>query len=317
MTLQDFQKKVHFAISNNKVDEETVNIKNRGLRGRFIFHLLSYTNRVLNYFLLKNEISFINKKPYIKINGLYFEIVSQFFLKKYNETWVSEAQKTIEFIKKFKVNPKVIIDIGSCWGEFSMILAKEYNNSKVYSIEGSYQNFIVLNSSIALEINNINNIKTYNYIISNLDGHKYIDNKISTTNRVFDYDFEQGKLKKTKSFTLKSFLEINNITCIDYIKIDIEGYELNLIDDLLNLDIKFGQIEIIEINELHKNINFLKLLTKKYILLDCDSLSKINFDDIDKYTSNKLSMKKMLFQRNIAAFDIYIISKSQKIISKI
>ena len=198
-----------------------------------------------------------------------------------------------------------------------MILAKEYNNSKVYSIEGSYQNFIVLNSNIALEINNINNIKTYNYIISNLDGQKYIDNKISTTNRVFDDDFEQGKLKKTKSFTLKSFLKVNNITCIDYIKIDIEGYELNLIDDLLDLDIKFGQIEIIEINELHKNINFLKLLTKKYILLDCDSLSKINFDDIDKYTSNKLLMKKKLLQRNIAAFDIYIISKSQKIISKI
>ena len=147
MTLQDFQKKVHFAISNNKVDEETVNIKNRGLRGRFIFHLLSYTNRVLNYFLLKNEISFINKKPYIKINGLYFEIVSQFFLKKHNETWVSQAQKTIEFIKKFKINPKVIIDVGSCWGEFSMILAKEYNNSKIYSIEGSYQNFKVLNNN--------------------------------------------------------------------------------------------------------------------------------------------------------------------------
>jgi hypothetical protein len=78
------------------------------------------------------------------------------------------------------------------------------------------------------------------------------------------------------------------------------------------LDIKFGQIEIIEINELHKNINFLKLLTKKYILLDCDSLSKINFDDIDEYTSNKFLMKKKLLQRKITAFDIYIISKSQK-----
>ena len=53
MKLQDFQKKVNFAIKNNKVDEETVNIKNRGLRGHFIFHLISYTNRVLNYFFLK------------------------------------------------------------------------------------------------------------------------------------------------------------------------------------------------------------------------------------------------------------------------
>lgn len=317
MKFEDFKKKVNFAIINNKVDEETINIKNRGLRGHFIFHLISYTNRVLNYFLLKNEISFINKKPYIKINGLYFEIVSQSFLKKYNETWISEAQKTIKFIKKFKINPKVIIDIGSCWGEFSMILAKEYKNSKVYSIEGSNQNFKILNSNIALEINNINNIKTYNYIISHLNGQKYIDNKIATSNRVFHDDIEQEKLQKTQSFTLKNFLEMNNIICIDYIKIDIEGHEINLIDDLLDLDIKFGQIEIIEINELHKNINFLKLLTKKYILLDYDSLSKINFNDIDKYTSNKLLMKKKIFQRNIVAFDIYIISKSQKIISKI
>jgi len=41
-------------------------------------------------------------------------------------------------------------------------------------------------------------------------------------------------------------------------------------------------------------------------------LKIINFDDIDEYTSNKFLMKKKLLQRKITAFDIYIISKSQK-----
>ena len=142
--------------------------------------LVTFTNGNLSLKDVSINLNTLDIDTYFKFSELIFSSTIPEILIKYNETWISEAQKTIEFIKKFKINPKVIIDIGSCWGEFSMILAKEYNNSKVYSIEGSYQNFKVLNNNIALEINNINNIKTYNYIISNLDGQKYIDNKKAT-----------------------------------------------------------------------------------------------------------------------------------------
>ena len=58
----------------------------------------------------------------------------------------------------------IIVDIGACWGEYSLILGKHFNKGSIYAIEGSYENYKILCNNISFKLNNVQNVKPYNYI---------------------------------------------------------------------------------------------------------------------------------------------------------
>ena len=68
-------------------------------------------------------------------------------------------------------------------------------------------------------------------------------------------------LVKIKSKKLTSFLFDEGILEIDFIKIDIEGAELKLLDDLKKINFKLLQIELINYNELENNLIFIRELS--------------------------------------------------------
>ena len=82
----------------------------------------------------------------------------------------NEAEIFSDLINKEKSNN--IIDIGSCFGEISIFFAKNFKKSKIFSIEGSTENFKVLKHNI--KINNISNIIFENSIISDNNDTHYI-----------------------------------------------------------------------------------------------------------------------------------------------
>ena len=302
MSLENFSQKLNLAIKNKIKDESLLSNKVRLIRGSFFFNLLSYTNKVINYLRFKNDLLFIDGKAYVKFNDLYFEIVDRLFLKKVDKPFVSQANSIIKFLDKFKFVPKIIVDVGACWGEYSLILGKHFNKSCIYAIEGSYKNYEILCNNISFKLNNVHNVIPYNYIISDSNNFKYIKNTISTMNIVKnEINKEDLNYMKVNSIKLSNFLNENNLTFIDFLKLDIEGHELNLISDILELDIKYGLIEIININSLEKNLEFLKLLTNKYILIDSENFKKIDFNELNNYVVKKLS--------DFVAFDIFIVSK--------
>ncbi len=303
MSLENFSQKLNLAIKNKIKDESLLSNKARLLRGSFLFNLLSYINKVINYLRFKNDLLFIDGKAYIKFNDLYFEIVNKYFLKRVDKPFVSKANLIIKFLDKFKFVPKIIVDVGACWGEYSLILGKHFNKGSIYAIEGSYENYKILCNNISFKLNNVQNVKPYNYIISDSNNFKYITNTISTTNIVKnEINKEDLNYSKVNSIKLSNFLNDNNLTYIDFLKLDIEGHELNLISDILDLDIKYGQIEIININSLEKNLEFLKLLTNKYILIDSENFKEIDFNELKNYVEKKFN--------DFVAFDIFIVSKS-------
>ena len=116
-----------------------------------------------------------------------------------------------------------------------------------------------------------------------------------------EIDKDELNYSKVKSMQLSNFIKENNLDYIDFLKLDIEGGELNLITDLLNLNIKYGQIEIINTNSFEKNIEFLNLLAKKYILIDEEDFKEISTNELKYYVKTKLD--------NLSAFDIFIASK--------
>jgi len=302
MSQDKFIKTLLFNIQNNIRDDNLLSRDMRSLRSHYFFGLIYLLNKVINYFCFKNEIIFANKKPYIKINDIYLEVVNRYFLKIVNEKYVSKADLIIKFLNKYKFYPKIILDVGACWGEFSLVLAKYYNKSHIYAVEGSEENYKVLCNNISCQLNKIENVEPYNYIVSDSDNYKFIKNVIGTTNRVNNIvDQESSNYSKVKSITLKKFISDKNLTYIDFLKLDIEGHELHLIEDILNIDIKYGQIEIININTQEENLKFLERLSKKFELYDTESFSMINVKGLRNHILNKLI--------NSVAFDIFIVSK--------
>jgi len=305
MNIDKFVKNLLFAINNNIIDKRLLSEDVKGFRGGYFFLLISLLNKVITYFNFKNKIIFTNQKPYIKINDLYFEIVNKYFLKIVNEEYVSKSNLTIKFLNKFKFKPKIIVDVGACWGEYSLILGRYFNESSIYAIEGSQKNYKILRNNITFELNKIKNVESYNYIVSDNNNFKFIKNIIATTNTVENDIIKNNKnYSKVKSVTLKKFLFENKLTHIDFLKLDIEGHELNLIKDILDIDIKFGQVEIINLNSLEENLKFLEQLSAKYKLYDSENFKIIEENKIKFYTSDKLE--------SLVAFDVFIVSKKIK-----
>ena len=303
MNIDKFAKDLLFAINNNIIDKKLLSEDLKGFRGGYFFLLISLLNKVIAYFNFKNKIIFTNQKPYIKINDIYFEIVNKYFLKIVNEEYVSKSNLIIKFLNKFKFKPKIIVDVGACWGEYSLILGRYSNESFIYAIEGSQKNYKILRNNITFELNKIKNVESYNYIVSDNNNFKFIKNIIATTNTV-ENDISKNKqnYSKVKSITLKKFLFENKLNHIDFLKLDIEGHEINLIKDILDIDIKYGQIEIINLNSLEENLKFLEQLSTKYKLYDSENFNIIEENKIKLYTADKLE--------SLVAFDVFIVSKN-------
>ena len=99
MDIKKFSEKINISIQKKIKDESLLSKKYKLVRGDFIFNLFSYTNSIINYLSFKNDILFNNGKMYIKINDLYFEIVSRYFLKSVNKPFVGIAKSIIYFFK--------------------------------------------------------------------------------------------------------------------------------------------------------------------------------------------------------------------------
>jgi hypothetical protein len=84
----------------------------------------------------------------------------------------------------------------------------------------------------------LDHFKTDNFYIDNLaisdkNGFVYITNGIGTMPQVQNYDPTVSNLVKVKAQTLSRFFQEKNIDYADVVKLDIEGHEPKLINDLL------------------------------------------------------------------------------------
>lgn len=120
-------------------------------------------------------------------------------------------------------DPKVIIDAGVFIGEFSCYLAKKYPKATIYSIEMSSFHCEIIKKNI--ELNNLSNIKLTNAALSDKVA-------VSTYNENISSSSLGGGDKEIATTTLKQFCVDNNIDVIDLLKLDIEGSEPLLANDI-------------------------------------------------------------------------------------
>jgi FkbM family methyltransferase len=136
----------------------------------------------------------------------------------------------------------IIIDLGANIGLttiYESILAGK--DGKVYSFEAHPKTYEILNKNISL--NKCNNIYSVNKAISdNISAGFIYDNlDINRGAASLMKKNENQKAHRTDLTTLDNFVKENNINKIDFIKIDIEGYELKALkgfQEYLNINPK-------------------------------------------------------------------------------
>lgn len=156
-------------------------------------------------------------------------------------------RETFEVFDRCLSKDKIFIDIGGWIGTTAMYGSRK--SKHVYSVEADNKSFRDMSAN--LKTNCINNYTLVNKAIFNKDDveikfGKNIhieDSKMNdSTSQIYSDDTVTSEYYITKTITIGSLIEAYkiNVSEISLIKVDIEGGEENILDDLFDIHVKYG-----------------------------------------------------------------------------
>lgn len=193
---------------------------------------------------------------------------------------------------RFKSN-SVFIDVGANIGYYSIWASKFNPYGKIYSFEPSVSNFKRLNENISCN-NLFSQIIPIQKAVAASSGHISMTEDLDTLNHIVKSEIitENENTVKVGCINLDDFAQNENISFIDYLKIDVEGYELDVLKgaEKLLMEKKIGIIQM-EINNAlqhsgHSVDAMLELLKKHSYMLCFYDVKKKELQEI-KYSVNR------------------------------
>jgi len=239
------------------------------------------------FFFFKN---LINKKFILNFNNYKFFSYPQ---KKNLSRWMLKNLKPWDFSNVNLINnllrnyKSLFIDCGVNYGAYSIPISKQKSNTTVVCFDPSKKALSELKNNIKL--NNSQNIKYYNYGISDTISKDFFSDEIDNFKNSGEYSFVTSKSSyKVDTTTLDYFFKNFNLNTykIIIIKLDIEGYEFNAFVGMKRILRNHNVIVFFEFSRMllnNKKFNFKKL--KKFLelhrlcILDLN-LNRINIKDI-------------------------------------
>ena len=153
--------------------------------------------------------------------------------------------------KEFEIKLNdIIVDIGAHVGYFTLISTKNASLGKIYSIEPHKESFEILKKNLLL--NNITNVNAFNVAITKSTGkiRLYIDKDNQIGNTIIK-NKNHNQSEYVDSFSLKDFVSNNKNEKIDFLKIDCEGAEYEILMNASSSDLnKIKKISV----EIHEKI---------------------------------------------------------------
>lgn len=169
-----------------------------------------------------------------------------------------------------------VIDIGAHIGLFTLFASQFCKNGKIYCFEPVKENYDLLLSNVAL--NNLSNVSTFNVAVTDKTSTVRIFlNKDESGHSMFTQDFNSIEVEST---TLKNIFDENNIVTCDFIKMDCEGAEYDIIRSLPQEYFTKIKKMIIEYHIADKKPELLKELISKLESISFAVKKKILFADI-------------------------------------
>lgn len=178
------------------------------------------------------------EKVLLNDNSTMFGYKNDYIINKIKE---KKGYYEIEVLKKFgKYIPQdsVIYDIGANIGNHTVYFHKYMNPKKIYSFEPIKEIYDVLIKNI--ENNNIKDVVTFNKAVGNIEGkvRMEIDNNNLGASKIVEEDI--GDIQVVS-------IDNTNLEGPNFIKIDVEEYELKVLLGMKNTLIKYKPIIWIEI----------------------------------------------------------------------
>jgi len=196
---------------------------------------------------------FIGRRTYYIFNNkVKFKIKSLLDLLILKETVIDDFYRLKKTVSK---NPKIIVDIGGGFGDFSIYAAKMYQNAKIFVFEPNPILYQLLKQNV--RTSKAKNIFMYPLAISNKRELSInISGELTKTSSFFDLKTSK-KIITVKTESLSILLKQQTI---DFLKIDCEGGEWDILSNLS--DQEMDNIKIISL-EYHNQ--YMESLDKKLI----------------------------------------------------
>ena len=204
------------------------------------------------------------------------------FAKKFSESYEPEMQ----VIPKILENPRTIVDIGANYGTYSFFLSKLYPQARVFAFEPATSSYGILRKIIRkFKLQNVIPVKKglgekeeIKEIVMPM--HYTIIAYISDKNSKKNKEDESEEIEIT---TLDNFVKRNKIRNVNFIKCDVEGFELSVFNGARKTLKRFKPLVFVEIEERHTEkyginpqqvLDFFKKLGYKSYSIKKDKIEK-------------------------------------------
>lgn len=181
-----------------------------------------------------------------------------------------------------------IIDVGANKGQSIDFFKKQFPDAFIYSFEPNPQ----LYTSLCNQYRQYNNIRVYPFALGDVIEEKelyiYTNNELSSLKKmditpINPFSSEGiSKIEQTKVVSLDEFLAEKNISIVHLLKIDTQGYEM----EVLKGCVKSLQNGVIQ--NIYLELNFISIYENQSNYLDIlDFLGRFNFQIVGLYELNR------------------------------
>ena len=222
-------------------------------------------------------------------------------------------QQMINFVKKYVRPNSVILDVGANIGATSAIFSVLVENAKIYCLEPGLKNFELLQNNI--RENSFENIKPF--MLGAGDRQAELLFHENSAWGYFDNNREPGAFSsKVPVVTLDKFVELERIEQVDFVKIDVEGFEPQVLEGMKGVIKRFNPKILFEFNSFallafggNNPYEFLNSINKKFrykfALSHDPNLADVCYEiDSTDFTINALH-KNIVANRSVDNFLVY------------
>jgi FkbM family methyltransferase len=149
------------------------------------------------------------------------------------------------FLSRFLREDDVFFDIGANLGYYSIWVSKFIDTGKMVLFEPDEENFERLKLNCAL---NIGNFELNRLVVSDSSGLLKFSRKKDVLNHIVSDSIhlaDDSDYCEIQSVSIDAYCKLNNIEKINYMKIDVEGFELDVLKGC-EVMMKTGKIDVIQ-----------------------------------------------------------------------